>query len=225
MPNRRIKKRSHEKLTDANIRHVMDLLESKNPITKKEACSILNISYNTTRLNNIFQQYQEKIEFTQARKAANRGRPAAKAEISEAVLYYLEGDSIAEIAKSLYRSPSFIRAIIERLGVPTRRKKDERNHPLFLPEQCVAENFELGERVWSAAYDSPAKVVKKLDDSIYLEKYGVPCYWIYVFEKIDSSESWFPGVEVGGFTAASPSYDLGKLAHLEEAGVDLNRIS
>ena len=56
MPNRRIKKRSHEKLTDANIRHVMDLLESKNPITKKEACSILNISYNTTRLNNIFQQ-------------------------------------------------------------------------------------------------------------------------------------------------------------------------
>jgi len=30
---------------------------------------------------------------------------------------------------------------------------------------------------------------------------------------------------VGGFNAASPSYDLGKLSHLEEAGVDLNRIS
>ena len=75
---------------------------------------------------NILQQYQEKVDFTHARKAANRGRPAGKAEISEAARYYLEGDSVAEIAKSLYRSPSFVRAIIEKLGVPTRRKKDDR---------------------------------------------------------------------------------------------------
>ena len=224
VPSRRIKKRSYEKLTDANIKHVAGLLKAETPITKKEACSILNISYNTTRLNNILQQYQEKVDFIHARKAANRGRPAGKAEISEAARYYLEGDSVAEIAKSLYRSPSFVRAIIEKLGVPTRRKKDDRNYSLFLPEQCVAEDFEVGERVWSAVYDSPAQVVKKLDSSTYLEKYGAFCYWIYVFEKVDPSESFFPSVEVGGFNAATPSYELGKLSHLEEAGVDLNRI-
>ena len=47
---------------------------------------------------------------------------------------------------------------------------------------------------------------------------------IYVFEKVDTSDSWFPGIEVGGFNAYCLAYDLGKLSHLEEAGVDLQRI-
>ena len=42
--SRGVKKRSHEKLTDSNIQHVIGLLNAKSPITKKEACSILNIS-------------------------------------------------------------------------------------------------------------------------------------------------------------------------------------
>ena len=55
----RTKKKDYEKLTDANIKHVIELLEAEKPITKKEACGILNISYNTTRLNNIIQEYKE----------------------------------------------------------------------------------------------------------------------------------------------------------------------
>jgi len=224
VPTKRVKKKAHENLTDSNIKHVMSMLNGKDPITKKGACEMLNISYNTARLNNIIQQYEEKMDFTEKRRSANRGKPAEKLEISQAVLSYLEGGSIAEIAKSLYRSPSFVKSIIERLGVPTRRKKDERQHPLFLPEECVAEDFEVGERVWSASYDAPAQVGGRLDDSIYMEKYGSPCYKIYVFEKVDTSNSWFPGVEVGGFNACCLAYDLGKLSHLAEAGVDLQRI-
>ena len=224
MPIKRIKKKAHENLTDSNIKHVMSLLGGKDPITKKGACEILNISYNTTRLNGIIQQYEEKRSFTEKRRSANRGKPAGKLEISQAVLAYLEGDSVTEIAKSLYRSPSFVKSVIERLGVPTRRKKDERQHPLLLPEECVAEDFEVGERVWSAAHDAPAQVDGRLDDSMYVEKYGSPCYKIYVLEKVDTSNSWFPGVEVGGFNAYCLAYDLGKLSHLEEAGVDLQRI-
>ena len=109
-------------------------------------------------------------------------------------------------------------------GWETRRKRDERRHPLLLPEECVAEEFEVGERVWSASYDAPAQVGGRLDDSMYVEKYGSPCYSVYVFEKVDTSNSWFPGVEVGGFNAYCLAYDLGKLSHLEEAGVDLQRI-
>ena len=45
-----IKKKSYEKLDDINIKRVIDALESEIPITKKDACEILNISYNTTRL-------------------------------------------------------------------------------------------------------------------------------------------------------------------------------
>ena len=37
---RRVKKKSHEKLTDTNIQHVVDLLKDDDPITKKEACSM-----------------------------------------------------------------------------------------------------------------------------------------------------------------------------------------
>ena len=35
----------HEKLEDSNIEHVITLLNAVPPITKKEACEILNISY------------------------------------------------------------------------------------------------------------------------------------------------------------------------------------
>ena len=43
-----------EKMTDANILRVISLLEpkeeGKQPITKKAACEILGMAYNTTRL-------------------------------------------------------------------------------------------------------------------------------------------------------------------------------
>ena len=39
----RVKKREYEKLTSSNIDHVISLLEADKPITKKEACAILNI--------------------------------------------------------------------------------------------------------------------------------------------------------------------------------------
>ena len=36
MPAKRVKKKSHEKLTDVNIKHVMGLLNAERPITKKK---------------------------------------------------------------------------------------------------------------------------------------------------------------------------------------------
>ena len=64
MAARGVKKRSHEKLTDSNIKHVMQLLDAESPITKKEACSILNISYNTTRLNKILEDTKNYQSFS-----------------------------------------------------------------------------------------------------------------------------------------------------------------
>ena len=55
-----VKKKEHEKLDDATIERVIGLLEGEKPITKKEACEALNIRYNTTRLKNIIEEYQEK---------------------------------------------------------------------------------------------------------------------------------------------------------------------
>ena len=62
-----IKKKAHEKLDDTTIKRVMVELESKNPITKKEACGMLNISYNTTRLAKIIKNYEKNKIFSKKR--------------------------------------------------------------------------------------------------------------------------------------------------------------
>jgi hypothetical protein len=84
-------------------------LSKDSPITKKEACEILNIAYNTTRLQKIIDDHLEHKDYVKKRKAMNRGKPSTNQEIGEAVAGYLRGEPINEIASSLYRSPAFIK--------------------------------------------------------------------------------------------------------------------
>ena len=235
----RLKKKSHEKLTVQNIQHVISLLNPTSsqtkPITKREACSILNISYNTTRLDKIIQDYHEQKEYRSRRVSQNRGRPARPDEIQDIVKEYLSGENVSNIAKGLYRSPAFVKSLLEKIGVPQRPTKVEgRKQEYYLPEQCVADDFEKGEIVWSATHHAPAVIDKKLtkehQDSRaglqtvdYVSKYGSDCYSIYVRQKPNTEDMWeMP--ETGGFYAFSLGYDLGKLKHLEEYGVDLQKI-
>tara|TARA_B100002019_G_scaffold84668_2_gene73197 strand:+ start:639 stop:1334 length:696 start_codon:yes stop_codon:yes gene_type:complete len=229
---RRVKKKDHENLSETNIQKVISLLNGKQPISKKEACSMLNIAYNTTRLQRIIDDYQDKIEYRELRKKQNRGRGASNEEIREAVERYLSGESIAEIASGLYRSSGFIRSIIERVGVP---RVERESGIAVLPDSCIAESFSPGEVVWSAVYQKPARVDYELSvdyqaeregfiDVNYERKYGSKCYAIYVMEEVrDDTEKW-ANVETGGYAAYSLAYDLGKLSHLEKYGVDLSRI-
>lgn len=214
----RVKKKEHEKLTQENIQHVINLLDAEKPVTKKEACSILNISYNTTRLNKIIQDFQDRNEFRAKRKAQLRGKPATSLEIKEAIQSYLSGDSVSEISQAMYRSAGFVRAILTRVGVPTRPVAvEERKGYAFLPDQCMADEFSVGERVWSAFYHAPAVIQSEYKDPMYEEKYAGKCYSIYVLEETESFLQ-------GGFNAASIAYDLGKLTHLEEHGIDVEKI-
>lgn len=221
----RVKKKSYENLTAVNIQRVIEALGQDSPITKKEACEMLNIAYNTTRLTRILEDFEEQQAYVKKRKQQNRGRPASKAEIQDAVLSYLQGDNISDISKSMYRSAAFVKSLLERIGVPQRPASlEERVQNAYLPEECVAEDFDISEKVWSAAYHAPAVIEKRLDDKKYTNLYGCPCYSIYIFEKVDSSDSFYSNTDVGGFYAYSPAYDLGKLLHLQEHGVKLERI-
>jgi hypothetical protein len=229
---RKIKKKDHENLSESNISKVIDLLTGNQPISKKVACDMLNIAYNTTRLQRIIDDYEDKVEYRELRKKQNRGRGASNEEIREAVERYLSGESIAEIASGLFRSSGFIRSLIERVGVPTASKE---SGVAVLPESCIAESFAPGEIVWSAVYQKPARVDYELSidyqaeregfiDVNYEAKYGSKCYAIYVMEEVrDDTEKW-ANVETGGYAAYSLAYDLGKLSHLEKYGVDLSRI-
>ena len=237
---RGITKKAHENLSDSNIQEVIDLLDSGAQFTKKEACQKLNISYNTTRLQRIIDEYLEKVSFVAKRKAQNKGKPATSYEITEAVVMYLNKEPVSRIASSLFRSASFVKGILNRAGIPEIPTKEERSKvqlwkvPL-IPEQMVGTHFEEGEMVWSAVDCGLAQVCNEVTNENvsgvpykipvdYEKKYGCKAYKIYVIERGDFSSTYFPYVTVGGHYSSSLSYDLGKLDHLIDMGVDLSRL-
>ena len=205
-------------------------------ITKREACSILNISYNTTRLDKIIEDYHDQKQYRSRRVSQNRGRPARLDEVQDIVKEYLSGENVSNIAKGLYRSPAFVKSLLEKIGVPQRPTKVEgRKQEYYLPEQCVSEDFEEGEVVWSATHHAPAVVDKKLTKEHqeskaglqtvnYIDKYGSHCYSIYVRQKPSGDADLWNIPDIGGFYAFALAYDLGKLKHLEEYGVDLTKL-
>ncbi len=210
---RRVKKKDHENLSDTNIQKVVNLLAGSPPITKKEACEILNIAYNTTRLTKIVDSFKEEQVMVKRMKAKKKGQPASRDEIRFIAEAYMEGAALSDIARSHYRSVSFVKNIIERVGVPCRAVGDAKYQVELLPEECVADEFSPGEVAWSAKYHTACKILKKLPDEKYREKYSCSCYDVYIFEETDSFTK-------GGFYASAPSYDLGKLTHLQEYGVN-----
>ena len=237
----RLKKKSHEKLTSQNIQHVINLLNPTSSetkaITKREACSILNISYNTTRLDKIIEDYYDQKQYRSRRVSQNRGKPARPDEIQDIVKEYLSGENVSNISKGLYRSPSFVKSILEKIGVPQRPTKAEgRKQEYYLPEECLAEDFEEGEIVWAATHHAPAVIGKKLTKEYqdskpglitqdYEKTYGCSVFSIYIRQKPSGDlEDFYIAANIGGFYSYAAAYDLGKLKHLEEYGVDLEKI-
>ena len=144
-----IKAKSHERLEPANVKKVIGLLEQDEAITKKEACEILNIRYNTTRLQRIIDDYNEVWEYRERRKSQNKGKGATRDEIKSIIEYYLDGDNISEIATRTYRSNAFVKAVLERVGVPEKLSKEAhskcyRHKYQMLPDECVRDKFEDG---------------------------------------------------------------------------------
>lgn len=144
---------------------------------------------------------------------------------------------MSSIAKGLYRSTSFVKNIIERVGVPSKPSSaEERTGTAYLPDECCSEEFSKGEIVWSARHHSPAIVNHELSvdyqaeragfsDVNYEKKYSSKCYAIYVLQPVQQSEDvWMQVPNVGGFFAYSLAYDLGSLRHLEKYGVDLTKL-
>ena len=202
---RRVKVKDSEKLDDNNVKYVTELLESNKPITKKEACSILRISYNTARLGNIIAGYKERAATEARLRAKNRGKSATDTEVVRAIEEYLNGDSISEIAKFMYRSSSFIKGIIRKFNVPVRSAASNYFSPELLPDEVLSEDYKPGELVWSARYNTTAIVDKLVQTQ---EEHGN----IYRIWTLGKNQRY----------AAQPWYELGKLEHLQNLGVKLH---
>lgn len=233
MARRNVKKKDYENLSDSNIRKVIQLLSQESPITKKEACEHLNIAYNTTRLDKIIAEYHERKEYVKKRKGQLRGRPASDSEIADIVTSYLRGESFSEISKSTYRSIAFCKSIVEKVGVPSRLLEDEAWKPEYLPENCVADSFNVGEIAWSARYHGPCVIEAEMSvdyqaekpgysDVNYEKKYDSKAYKIYVLTKVEEDDPF--ARRKPGFYAYALAYDLGKLEHLKKYGVNLESL-
>lgn len=195
-------KNEEERLDDAHIERVIAALEQEKPITKKEACQILNISYNTTRLAQIIDRYKDKKAKDAERRAALRGKPATQDEIVYVIQEYLEGATVDAISKSTYRSPTFIKSIIERNAVPIRATSHDYFRPELIPEAATRDRFNVGEIVYSARYDSTARIDAEQSDP----RYG----WIYRIWLL--SDKWKQ-------SAYQEAYELASLEHLRKIGV------
>jgi hypothetical protein len=208
MATRRSKNSEEEKLDAASLEKVIKLLEPTEegvkPITKKDACSILNITYNTTRLAKLIETYKDKKAREASRRAALRGKPATPDEIRCIIEGYLEGDPIDALSDRTFRSPGFVRQILDQYDVPIRARAHDYFKPPLIPEGAVRERFIVGEVVYSARYDSIAKV-----EGESLHKTGEWVYKIWLL-----SDKWHQ-------YALQPASELASLEHLIKLGIKL----
>lgn len=205
MATKRTKNSDDEKLDATNLEKVIALLEPKEdgakPITKKDACAILNIAYNTTRLAKLIEVYKEKKAAAAAKRVALRGKPATPGEISFVISGYLEGQPIDSLSEKTYRSSSFIKQVLDRYSVPIRAKAHDYFRPELIPEGAMRDKFAEGEIVYSARYDSIARIDGEMKQK---------GQWVYRIWLI--SDKWQQ-------YAYQEAAELASLAHLKELGV------
>lgn len=203
------KKRSEletELMTPANISRVIRLLEPTEegvkPITKKDACQILGMAYNTTRLGTIIEDFKKAQARDAERRAALRGKPATQEDVVYIISEYLNGETVDYISKRTYRSPTFIKRVLEDNAVPIRVPGATYFKPQLVPEGAVRDRFKIDEVVYSARYDSLARI----DTETKTEKYG------YIYRVWLMSDKWLQA-------ANQEAYELASLEHLREIGV------
>jgi hypothetical protein len=156
------KRNTEEKIDDNNLERVIKLLEPTEegvkPITKKDACAMLCIAYNTTRLGTLIEKHKEKVARDKARRAQLRGKPATPEDVVYIVKEYLSGEAVSRIADSLYRSTGFVNSVLETNSVPTRATGYDYFKPELIPDAAVRTSFAIGEVVYAARYDSIARI-------------------------------------------------------------------
>lgn len=199
-----------ERMTDENIRKVIYMLSPPEGSvhkawTKKEACQFLGMAYNTTRLGTLIEKYQEREAKDAARRAEKRGRPATPDEIAFVIGEYMEGGTIDAISKAVYRSSGFVKKVLQDNAVPIRQPGHSYFTPELIPEDCIRDRFSVGEVVYSARYDTTARIEDEQKDS----RNGGWVYRIWLM-----GEKWLQ-------SSYQPAYELASLEHLRKLGVKI----
>jgi hypothetical protein len=101
-----------------------------------------------------------------------------------------------------YRSPTFIKRILEENSVPIRVPGSSYFNPEMVPDGAQRDRFKIGEVVYSTKYDSTALI----ESEKLTEKYG------YIYRIFLLSDKWLQ-------SAWQEHYELASLQHLRDLGV------
>lgn len=194
-----IKVKAGEKLDEPNIKAVIKALSDDKPCSKKEACGMLNITYNTTRLNNIIEDYESKIAFRRKQRAAVRKTPITTADKKNIVQSFVSGDAIGEIVKASYRSLRIVQTVLKEFNLPTRVASTDR---VLIEEHQTAEDYSKGDLVYSAKYGAYAEIIREHSNT---EEGKV--YQIYVLGS-QAQNAYQPYYELIDLRAAQDELDI-----------------
>lgn len=197
--------KAEENLSEANMDKVIKLLEAEKPITKKLACELLCIAYNTKRLGELIEKHKRMVENREAKRAEKRGTAATDEEVSYTISEYLAGTPVSTIAERQYRSTVFVNNIIAKYEVPLKPKAQDYFRPELIPETAMRTEFNIGEKVYSARYDSIARI----ESMFQISKEGENVYRILLLD-----EKWMQ-------SAYQPASELASLEHLTKLGIKL----
>lgn len=172
--------------------------------TKKKACEILGIKYNTKRLGTLIEDYERSREASKRLRAKKRKEALSKEDLAGITLDYLRGDSFADLSDNYFRSVETIKYHLNKHGLMMRHIGTvDRLDPPELPEESMADSFGPGDFVWAAKYNCVAKVVREVKS---------PQCKAYLIRVISEGIVQF---------SAQPVYELGCLKHVEALGVNL----
>jgi len=170
---RGVKRKEGEDHSEATITKVIEALEQEKPITKKVACEMLKITYNTTRLGTIISQHKAKIEHRTAMRKKMRTTPMTVATESEIVSGYLSGESLVDLSNSTFRSTAVVKRVLKKFHVPIRNSSIDYFHPVFIEdEEAIADDYVEGDLVYLARYGCPATITGGESTDKYGMVYG-----------------------------------------------------
>lgn len=158
MARRGIRQKEGEDFSPAKIEEVIKLLGQEKPVTKKYACDVLKIAYNTTRLGRIIEEYIEHKEFLKLRRKQVRNTEITKADVNTVCSMYLSGDPLVDIEEATFRSSSVIKRILFQHNIPLRNASHTYWNPPLLSDDSFAEDYNKGDLVYSAKYQSIATI-------------------------------------------------------------------
>lgn len=196
---KRIRAKEGEDFSKATVLKVISLLEAEKPITKKVACDMLHIAYNTTRLNTIIENRKEEDKRISTRKKELRGTEVTDAEKAYIISAYLMDASIEDIIDTSFRPSVVIARVLREYHVPA-RQTSKNYESVILPEEGIQEDYEENDLVFSAKYNTTAKVKSCHENGVY-------CIWVY-----GKYQQW----------AYQPYWELCSLTKVQkELGVDI----